>query len=92
MSKEGDIEKQWHLDRRVPLALILTLVAQTFGFGWWASGLTTRVEALERHQLSTSTQGDRLVRLETQVQYLVDSINELKILLRRSAQNRGEGN
>ena len=34
----------WHLDRKVPLALILTIVLQT-GLGvWWAAGLTSRVD------------------------------------------------
>jgi TolA-binding protein len=34
----------WHLDRKVPLALIVTIILQT-GLGiWWASGLTSRVD------------------------------------------------
>lgn len=34
----------WHLDRKVPLALIVTIVLQT-GLGvWWAAGLTSRVD------------------------------------------------
>jgi len=34
----------WHLDRRVPLALIVSLAAQTAGMVWWAANLAARVE------------------------------------------------
>jgi hypothetical protein len=34
----------WHLDKRVPIALILALVMQTAGMVWWAAGLTHRVD------------------------------------------------
>ena len=34
----------WHLDRRVPLALIISLAAQTAGMVWWAASISSRVE------------------------------------------------
>jgi hypothetical protein len=34
----------WHLDRRVPIALIFTLLAQTAGMLWWAANLNRTVE------------------------------------------------
>jgi predicted hotdog family 3-hydroxylacyl-ACP dehydratase len=45
----------WHLDKRVPLALILTLAAQTLGVGWWAATLqaeqmTQRIQIEELRQ------------------------------------------
>ena len=27
----------WHLDKRVPVVIVGAILAQTFGFGWWAS-------------------------------------------------------
>ena len=38
----------WHLDRRVPLALILTIALQTAGAVWWASALSSQVQNHER--------------------------------------------
>lgn len=38
----------WHLDRRVPVAIIVTLVAQIIGFGWIFGSLENRVAQLER--------------------------------------------
>jgi hypothetical protein len=38
----------WHLDRRVPLALILTILLQTGAAVWFAASLQARVDVLER--------------------------------------------
>ena len=38
----------WHLDKKVPLALIMTMALQTLGVIWWAASLSTRVEHQER--------------------------------------------
>ena len=40
--------KSWHLDRRVPIALILAILLQSGCALWWASSINTRVDALER--------------------------------------------
>jgi hypothetical protein len=67
---------RWHLDKRVPIAFIAAIVAQTFMFGWIASAFNARVESIEQYiedaKISTATavvlerdRGDRLVRVET---------------------------
>lgn len=38
-------EKHWHLDKRVPITLIVTILAQTFVFGWMASSINSQVRA-----------------------------------------------
>lgn len=38
----------WHLDRRVPIALIITLAVQTAGMIWWAAQLSSSVENHDR--------------------------------------------
>ncbi len=38
----------WHLDKKVPLALILTMALQTVCVIWWAASLSTRVDHQER--------------------------------------------
>lgn len=38
----------WHLDRRVPLALIMTILLQTGAAVWFAASLQARVDVLER--------------------------------------------
>ena len=72
----------WQVDRRIPLALILTIIAQTGGIVWWASGLTYRVEQLERQAADAKPQADRLTRVEVRLDNVVDGISEIKALLR----------
>jgi hypothetical protein len=38
----------WHLDKRVPIALILTVAIQTGAMVWWAASISARVEMHER--------------------------------------------
>lgn len=38
----------WHLDRRVPIALILTVAIQTGGMVWWASALSSQVASHDK--------------------------------------------
>lgn len=83
--KEGTALKHWTIDKRVPLALILTISIQTCGIVWWASGLTTRVEHLERQAQASAPQADRLTRVEVRLDNVVDGISEIKALLRPSS-------
>lgn len=48
-------KEAWHLDKRVPLALIGSLFAQTLGMGWWAASLQANVRDHERRILSMET-------------------------------------
>lgn len=38
----------WHLDKRVPVALIVTIMMQTAAAIWWASALSQRMTAIEQ--------------------------------------------
>jgi lysozyme family protein len=41
-------DTQWHLDKRVPVALLLGLLLQGGGVIWWASGANERLSQIER--------------------------------------------
>ena len=82
MSAHHD-DNSWHLDRRVPLALILTIAIQTVGIVWWASSLTERVSVLEKRQDATAPQSDRITRLEVNVEYVKDGITRIERLIRK---------
>src|SRR3546814_5575656 len=67
--------ENWHLDRRVPLALILALTVQTGGIVWWAAtlqangeALQTRVEKLAAQASSGLQIGERIARLEERLE------------------------
>ncbi len=61
-----DTERQWHLDRRVPLAIIVAIGFQTAGATWWAATLNERVAQLEQEVASRDHFRDRLTIVETQ--------------------------
>lgn len=48
MMQAKDEDTAWHLDKKVPIAMVLTIVGQTFGLGWYASSISSRVSALEQ--------------------------------------------
>ena len=57
-------DRHWHLDKRVPVALIITIVMQTIGIVWWAANLSARVDALEVRIREARDNQSRIVRLE----------------------------
>lgn len=61
-------DRHWHLDRKVPLAMMLTIAFQTGFFIWWAAQLSERVNTLERGATLYQPQGDRLTRMEVKIE------------------------
>lgn len=50
----------WHLDKRVPIALILSLAVQTVGIVWWAASLSGRVEDHSRRIVTLEATDQRM--------------------------------
>lgn len=48
MTDDIAAEREWHLDKRVPVALILALALQGAGGIWWAASTSERLEQVER--------------------------------------------
>lgn len=66
----------WHLDKRVPVTMILAILFQAGAFLWWGSALNSRVAVLEAHIIEGKAKAetaaiverdrsDRLIRVET---------------------------
>ena len=75
----------WTVDRRVPLALILTIVTQTAGIVWWASAQSARLDSAETRlaaieSVKTET---RLVRLEETMANLKPTLDRIETKLDR---------
>jgi hypothetical protein len=86
MSKAED--RQWHLDKKVPLALIMTIIGQTVVAAWGASNLWTRVGELERQMQIAAPQFERIIRLEAKVDGITGSLSEIKALINRRIEQR----
>jgi hypothetical protein len=81
-------DRQWHLDKKVPLALIMTIIGQTVVAAWGASNLWTRVGELERQMQIAAPQFERIIRLEAKVDGITGSLSEIKALINRRAEQR----
>ena len=79
--------EQWHLDRRVPISIIIALFVQTVTFVYfgtaWKSDTDFRIAALEKAEDSRQNHESRLVVLEQQFGYIRADLQEIKTLLRR---------
>ncbi|MEQ8267638.1 MAG: hypothetical protein RH982_10610 [Parvibaculum sp.] len=59
-----DEERAWHLDRRVPIAVIVTLLLQSAAALVWAGAANERLSALETRAERIDEMAERTVRLE----------------------------
>lgn len=80
---------QWHLDKRVPIALIFAILAQTVAGVWWAATLQGTVNELSRRQIIIETQADgdgveaksfseRLARMEERAAAQSDTLRRIE--------------
>lgn len=94
MGEEGDRAGGWHLDKRVPIAIILAIFVQTAGVVWWAARLENRVVTLEKanteiatdlasRAIVTGRQDQSIVRLETQFLNVADALQDMNAKLDR---------
>ena len=81
--------EHWTLDRKVPAAIVATILIQLFGFAWYAAKLDARVEeqALRLNRAETQITSDerearevstRLVRVEEKVSAILDILRRLE--------------
>jgi hypothetical protein len=67
-TQERQRDRSWHIDRGVPLALVLSMLVQAGGIIWWANGITK--DSAEYARRLTTIEGqrtsERLTVLESQ--------------------------
>lgn len=79
----GGDDRKWHLDKKVPLALITAIAVQSFAAVWWASGIDSRVNAVERRQDAAAPHIERIIRLETRMEAIAEHLIEIRNILRQ---------
>jgi len=78
MSDEQEGQTGWHLDKRVPLALILALVVQTGTIIWWASSVSARLDNVERWQAANDETRERLAVLESRLSAIQSGVARIE--------------
>mgnify|MGYP001228416554 FL=1 len=54
----------WRVDKRIPIALLMTLFLQLAAAIIWATQLNARVDTLEHEATETSGFGEKLARID----------------------------
>ena len=79
----------WSLDRKVPVAIIITLILQIVGFAWYAAKLDARVEEQAARLAKTEAQilvidrdardfGVRMARIEEKTGAMLNILERLE--------------
>ncbi len=77
-------DARWHLDRRVPLAIIFAIVTQTGAALLWAGAANERLAHLEMQMDMFNRMTERTTRLEVQVNYMRASLDRIERKLDRT--------
>lgn len=88
------VDRQWVLDKRIPLPLLAGIGLQTGAFIWWvatfSASITGRVDAqgdriinLEHTVTSLGPISERLVKMETKFDAVVDTLKEIKMAIEK---------
>ena len=77
-------EDHWHVDRKIPLALILTLAMQTLTAIWWAANVNARLATVEVTAAASREVSERITRLEVQQQEIREDLRDLIQVLRQN--------
>lgn len=68
--------REWHLDRRIPVAMLGAFLLQGSALVWWAAKMDSRVGILERDFASVPAKLETVGRLEVKVDYLAQQLAE----------------
>lgn len=83
----------WHLDKKVPLGLILALLAQTIVITSWGTSkfesFNNRITNLEKTDDTQASHENRIIVLEQQFSYIRSDLVEIKNLLQRKMPEPG---
>jgi len=80
--EERRVEDRWHLDKRVPIAIILGLFLQTIYFTIFLTSLDNRVEVLEKKSIDIHKTISSVVELSIHQKYMSEKLDKIDTFLR----------
>lgn len=81
MPEVTDDNSHWTLDRRIPLAVVATIIGQTIAIIVWGTTLTNRVTALEDAARADAPRRDQFIELRVEFRQVQENIAEIKRLI-----------
>lgn len=74
----GEPKEGWHLDKKVPIALIAAILIQTAGALVWAGAASQRLDMLEASVAALKDTNRKLSVVETHIGYMREAIDDIK--------------
>ena len=74
-------KESWHLDKKVPLSIILAIFVQTIGLVWWAVQLDSRVNAMENKYAAQDIIIETIKSTQNNISVGLARIEERQIIL-----------
>jgi hypothetical protein len=81
---------RFDLEKRVPLALVFGFLLQTGGALFWAGSAAQRIAEVERETRANESAVMRVVRLETEVESLHETLARIETKIDRMAKANGQ--
>lgn len=82
-NRKGDnLDNHWHLDKRVPLSIIVALILQTIYFTIFLTKLDSRVGVLEANSVEVRETIKDMVEIRIHQEYMADKMEKLDNFLR----------
>jgi len=81
MSDSFRLNEPWHFDKRIPLALIGSILIQTGAAFWWASSINERVTMLEAWRDDTKGVAADLAVMKSQIADLKSMLSRIETRL-----------
>lgn len=78
MAESGAKHRRFEFDRRIPLALLFGFLLQTGGALFWAGAAAERIAQVERETRENSGAIERVVRLETKVSAMHETLARIE--------------
>ena len=76
--------EHWHLDKRIPIALIITLFAYGFTGTWWLSTLGNRMEVVERTLNGNGAVREDIATIKEQLRSMEKTVGRIERFLDRA--------
>ena len=80
--RKDDINNHWHLDKRVPMSIILAIVLQTIYFTIFLTKLDSRVGVVEGQVAEMSTAYKEMIEIRVHQEYMAKKIDDMDSFLR----------
>ena len=74
----ADRDSSWHLDKRVPVALIITILSGYAGGIWWASEMNARLSYIERYQVQSQGDSGQIIQIKEQLRGIERIVSRLE--------------